>query len=135
MPRKSDWQSALRSYLAASARRPFVYGRHDCATFVGGAVEAMTGTDPVAAYRGRYTTARGALRVTRRAGFASHIDYFATLFADTARPGPGDIAVVEGEDGPAVGIVQGTSIYAVGWAGMGILPLNMRLRAFEVPHV
>ena len=36
-----DWESRLTAYITAVARDGFVYGRHDCALFAAGGVQAV----------------------------------------------------------------------------------------------
>ena len=68
MTRRPDWEDRLAAYLEPLRARPFSWGEHDCCTFGFGAVEAMTGEDRMAEFRGRYTTAIGSVRVLRREG-------------------------------------------------------------------
>jgi hypothetical protein len=62
MIRLSDWETKLVSYASGLRHEPFAWGTHDCCTFAAGAVEAMTGVDPMLEYRGKYTTALGSAR-------------------------------------------------------------------------
>ncbi len=64
--RRHDWQTRLDAYLRAAAATGFVWGETDCCMNAANAVRACTDFDPAAAFRGRYTTATGALRVLRR---------------------------------------------------------------------
>ena len=121
MTRHVDWRTRLTDYLASVARKPFEEGRRDCALFTGGGIEAMTGIDPFAEVRGRYTTTRGGLRIMRRMGFADHVAFLASLYPATDTPRAGDIAVFDTDDGPAVGLFQGQGIYAVTPHGVGIV--------------
>lgn len=41
--RLPEWEPSLDAVIAASRYVPFEYGRHDCATFVGACISAMTG--------------------------------------------------------------------------------------------
>ena len=68
MHRLPDWEERLAAYLEPLRTRPFEWGAHDCCTFTAGAVEAMTGVDPMPEFRGRYTTAIGSARALRRYG-------------------------------------------------------------------
>ena len=68
MTRYHDWEARLNDYLAAMRGQPFIYGALDCALFACGAVEAMTGVDPAAQYRGIYSTEKGAAKVLRKLG-------------------------------------------------------------------
>jgi hypothetical protein len=128
------WRNRLKSYASASAREPFAYGRHDCALFAAGAVEAMTGHDPAADWRGRYTTLLGGLRVIRKSGHDDHIAAAAAWFAEIppAKAQVGDLAVVAGDDGPALGVVAGPHVWVLRPDGLGTVPLTMAERAFRV---
>ena len=132
-PRHADWQPRLTDYLRAHHARPFAWGRWDCAIFVAGSVRAMTGRDPMRGLRGYRTLAEG-LRKARARGLEDHIAAVADRFPEIhpAFAGPGDIAVVPGEPGLALGLVQGAGIYVVGAQGLGLLQLTDATRAFRV---
>lgn len=132
--RHTDWFQRLTHYLADAAAKPFVEGEHDCALFLAGGVKAMTGVDYAAPYRGRYTTTRGGLRILRWDGFRDHL----ALAEHHLKPKPtaflnvGDGAVVETEEGPALGIVQGENIYVLTPLRLTLFPLALATRGFEV---
>ncbi|MFE3836065.1 DUF6950 family protein [Pseudogemmobacter sonorensis] len=131
--RTPGWQRRLAVYLGTVARSPFAFGSQDCALFAAGAVEAMTGTDLAASYRGRYTTLRGGLRIMRRDGFADHIAFFGHHLPDRdGPPQPGDLAVVPTDDGPALGVVQGDQIYVTSPGGLALVPLGDAPRFLRV---
>lgn len=132
--RRPDWKLRLNAYLADVVRRGFAPGEHDCALFAAGAVEAMTGRDLAAPYRGRYRTLRGGARILKAAGFASHIDLAAGHLAEihTSRAAPGDLAVIATDGGDALGVVQGESVYVLGASGMGLMAMSSAHRAFRV---
>lgn len=44
----------MQQFLLHSLSQPFAYGQRDCCLWVADAVEAMTGTDIAAPFRGRY---------------------------------------------------------------------------------
>lgn len=132
--RYPDWNSRLIAYLSTVVERPVQPGIHDCALFLAGAVEAQTGTDYAAPYRGRYTTIAGGMRILRKDGFDDHIALAAHHLPEIppAFAQPGDGAVVETPDGPALGLVQGERIYVVGPAGLLLLSRLHAIRAFGV---
>lgn len=143
--RKHDWRVALENYLLSVWREPFQWGRHDCALFAAGAVKAMTGEDPAADYRGRYTTLRGGLRLLKKNGFANHAELAEATFEEIRDPEGhpwvaaaqvGDIAAIKVDDDGlyALGIVQGSRIYVLrpGEAGIGTVDLLDAERAFRV---
>ncbi len=133
--RLPDWEVRLDAFIATGARVPFAPGRMDCALFAAGAVAAMTGTDPAAAFRGRYATLAAGRRALRRAGIASPEAAVTGLFAPVAPQDarPGDIALVPAEAGHALGVVQGELVYVRGPDGLGLVPLSRAARAWTVP--
>lgn len=134
--RLPDWQHRLQAWLQAATGQPMRYGHFDCGLFGAGAVEAQTGVDLAAPFRGRYTTFRGGIRVLRRAGYRDHVDLIARHLREihpiTALPG--DIAAVPDADGrPAVALVQGSAVYVLAPAGgFGFAPLTEIQRLFKV---
>lgn len=130
--RPTGWQARLGVWLASTARMPFAPGSHDCALFAAGAVQAITGVDLAADWRGRYRTLRGGVRVLRKAGYADHIALARAHFPATATPCAGDLAVITTPEGPALGVVQGVMIYAPASIGWGLEPRSAATEFFEV---
>lgn len=132
--RSRGWQKSLVAYLAQVRQAPFQPGKNDCALFAAGAVAAQTGQDYAAPYRGRYTTISGGLRVLRRDGFADHIALAAHHLPEKPPvfASPGDLAVVEVQDGPALGVVQGSLVYVLGPDGVRLIDAALIVRAFGV---
>jgi hypothetical protein len=60
--RLSDWEARLNDYISSKRGEAFAWGENDCCTFSAGAVEALTGVDPMTEYRGKYDTALGSAR-------------------------------------------------------------------------
>lgn len=136
MRRYSYWRTALADYLHRVSGEPFVPGRHDCALFAAGAVDAMTGEDFAADYRGRYKTLAGGYRLLKKRGFESHADLAASIFEEIhpSHAMVGDIAAVNGDGGIALGIVQGEGVYVLSPEGrIDTVPLLNAIRAFRVP--
>lgn len=50
--RRENWPEALHALVESRNAWPFAWGEHDCCAFAADAVEAMTGTDPIADLRG-----------------------------------------------------------------------------------
>lgn len=135
MTRLADWRARLTVYVSDCATKPYSLGSHDCALFAAGAVAAVTGTDPAAAWRGRYSTKAGGLRVLAKAGHADHIEATAALLEEIppAFAAAGDIAVIMDEDAGsmALGVVQGELVYVLRETGLGLLPRAAMRRAFR----
>lgn len=68
MTRRSTWEADLYAYIASVRDLPLMWGSHDCGLFFAGAVEAMTGFDPGAPFRGKYTTEMGAAKALAKFG-------------------------------------------------------------------
>lgn len=110
----------LTDFLRAAARRPFIWGRDDCAQFVAAWVEARRGANPGAGWC--YRSPIGAARILkRRGGMAAHFDGCLTPLGivRTDAPKRGDIAIVDTEQGEIAGIVLGASIACL--RGPGII--------------
>jgi hypothetical protein len=125
MRRVEGWRGRLAAYLAASAGRPFEWGRHDCALFAADCIEAMTGEDPAAAFRGRYRSLNGGLKALRKAGHADHVA-LATALLDEVAPAfaqAGDLAMIATPEGAAMGIVQGHRVYVLRPEGLATVDL------------
>lgn len=130
-----NWETRLALYITRVAREGFAWGRHDCALFAAGGVEAVTGTDPAAAWRGRYDSLAAGLRLIRAAGHADHIAAADVMFpaVPPAMVLPGDLAVVEAEDGaPALGIVEGQLIYVLRPDDLGLVTIEQASRLLGV---
>ncbi len=135
LQRLPDWRPRLRRYLKTCVGKPLVAGQHDCCLFGAGAIEAQTGVDLAADWRGRYTTFAAGYRILRKAGYADHIALIAAHLPEiqplAARAG--DIAIVPGEDGDAVGVIQGEAVYVLAPnSQLALVPMAPVLRLFRV---
>ncbi|MDB5658307.1 MAG: hypothetical protein JWS10_922 [Cypionkella sp.] len=132
--RYPDWKLRLIDYVGVCANLPFEYGQHDCALFAAGAVDAMTGIDLAADWRGQYSTLKSGLRAIKRAGYADHLAFASAHFEAIAIAfaAPGDLAVIDGPEGAVLGVVQGEGIYVLALSGLGTLPLTYARSAFRV---
>lgn len=74
-----DWPVRLTNYMRRCAGRAYEPGTHDCCTFAAGAIEAMTGIDPMASLRGAYATEEGFGEVLRAHGWRDLRDAVAAL--------------------------------------------------------
>lgn len=113
--RLPDWESRLAVYMRACRAREFEWGALDCALFIAGAVEAMTGVDPAAAYRGRYTTREGAAQALRNIGEGTLAKTIGALFTEcpTSHARRGDLVWHDG----AIGVCMGEQALFIGAEG------------------
>lgn len=133
--RTTGWKTRLLAYLSEVNNSTFEPGKHDCALFPAGAIAAMTGIDPASNWRDAYDTLAGGMRLMKKEGFDDHIGLVASLFDEIpiAQARVGDLAVVQGDFGPSLGVVQGEMIYVVGMSGCGLVDLITASKAFRVP--
>lgn len=117
--RLPDWEQRLAEYLASKANARFCWGREDCALFAAGAVLAVTGQDLAVPFRGRYRTARGAVRALKRFGAGAlestvdqHFERCAPAFVRR-----GDLVAIAGEGGHALGVAIGHHALFLGEEG------------------
>lgn len=66
--RLPDWEERLADFIAAGQTRAFEWGAWDCVLMATACAAAITGEDKAAAFRGAYTTRRGAARILRTLG-------------------------------------------------------------------
>lgn len=114
LERKEHWEVLLNDYFdSLFGVAVHVWGKMDCALFSAGAVEAMTGVDLMAEFRGRYSDEAGAMAVIRKAGYPnlaalldSRLPMQSRPFArrgDLVMDRAGNLAVVWGEVALAIG--------------------------------
>lgn len=135
-PRRPDWQPLLFAYLAEVTRRQLAPGEHDCALFAAGAVEAMTGVDPAAEWRGRYTSFKAGLKALKKTGVRDHIALVSIHFPPVAPAFAqvGDLGVIRlPAELPALGIFTGEHLGVLRDTGLGFVPRDMAREAWRVP--
>lgn len=128
----------LHDYIQSCARTPFQLGQHDCATFATGWVLAATDKDISQGLAGRYRTIAGGLRHVRKLGYADHVALIAAHLPErdsTSAAMPGDIVVLPGESGLALGICAGENAQMLSESGIVAVDMSEALRVFELTHV
>ena len=113
----------------------FVWGSADCLHFAAACAEMITGTDPAAALKRRYSSETGAKRVMVNEGWHTMGDVAASLLPEVpvAQACSGDWAHIEDEYGhDGLGVVCGHMIAVRSETGMGQMPLGQALRVFRV---
>ena len=131
MQRLADWEPRIAAYLDACADRPFAYGTHDCCLFAAGAIEALTGVDAGAPWRGRYKTEAGAARALKRRGFDSHDAAFTDLLGEPL----GALAAARGDivsDGANIGVMWVGGAWFVTDDGLQMQPAGTLQRCWKV---
>lgn len=143
LTRKPHW--ATRDFHAFLSRRceiPFAWGTNDCALFAADAIEAITGTDIAAAFRGKYSDQAGALATVKEVcGGVSVVDAAAWCAAqyeleELASPlmaQRGDLVVVRNGENEIAAVVGLTGqVAAMTESGWVQLPMTDVLGAWRV---
>lgn len=133
MDRLPDWPARLVEFVEARHARAFSWGESDCCLFVSDGVEAITGADPAARWRGLYSSEKGARRVLRDnggvVGLAS-LAFGAPVVAALA--GRGDVVLIDTPAGEALALCVGSLIAAQGLDGLEFHPIGAAKAAWKV---
>lgn len=117
-----DWENRLHECIRGRYGLGPEWGSNDCMTWAADCVLAQTGVDPLKRYRGKYKTARGALRALLRFdGVTQPIELMDKLWGPRVHISQaklGDLVVTTlGEPfemGPTVGLCYGARSLFVG---------------------
>jgi hypothetical protein len=144
-PRLAGWEAALEHVLAFHQSEPFAWGRSDCIVQIADAEKAMTGHDRMGEVRGSYTSAAGATRARRAAGYRSLPAMLAANFEECppALARRGDCGLVRVQHGKRTELaavlvvgafVQGKAVpaYAGADSGRVFLPRSRLVKAYRI---
>lgn len=134
-PKLPDWRDRLNDLIRDRQGMAPDWGTNDCLSWACDAIEAQTGVDYFAAYRGKYTTAKGALRSLKRFdGIVMPIEFMDKHWGrrhHISEAQFGDIVVVSGQSfpydmGPSAGVCYGVRSLFVGTGehGDGLVRLD-----------
>lgn len=136
-PRGHDWPERLEAFIQSRRRLPFAWGSHDCTSFAADAAIELIGVDPMAPWRGTYTTEDEAEAILAKGGGLE-----ALMVQGAATAGipecernflqRGDIALVEVGNQRAVGIVMAGKVAVPGPDGVHFVPPSMIVRAWAI---
>lgn len=132
--RLPDWEARLGAFLRENRKRPFEWGKFDCALFAASAAQAVIGEDRAADFREQYRDREGAARALREIGEGTLLATYQARFDEKpvkfARRG--DLVW----DGERIGVCNGDHALFVGQEGEreGLIRFDMRdmKRAFDV---
>lgn len=135
--RFEDWPARLMAAIDAASKKPFQWGENDCMLFGADIVLAMTGHDYMAAYRGKYLTSGGAMRMLRFYGYAS---IYEAVSAGLGEPlgsvffaQRGDVVLYGDKEWKhGMGICMGEDIAAMAKDGLTYLPMPMAAVAWRI---
>lgn len=66
--RLSDWEMQLSEYVLSKKSQPFEYGVNDCCLFAAGAVEVITGENPIPEFIGAYDSLKTSIKALKTIG-------------------------------------------------------------------
>lgn len=135
--RLPDAAARLQRLVSSRLRRSFAWGVHDCALWVADAAQAVTGQDPAADFRGRYSTEAGATRLLmRKLGGYLGDDMLGAIVAQRLGPEispamaqPGDAGLTEQAGRPMLAVCVGSQWLAPGPEGLE--PVDAPSRAWS----
>ncbi|TPK19188.1 hypothetical protein [Mesorhizobium sp. B2-5-12] len=136
LTRLPDWDRRLARLVSSITDAPGVWGESDCLLTAAAGIEAITGEDIMAPWRGRYTTEVGAARLMRKEGCENVEDVLGKFFGlptiGRLLARRGDVAVVEQGGVLCAGFVCDRGFLARTETGRTFLPQTAIKTAFRV---
>lgn len=123
--------NTIRSYES----KPFKWGSNDCALFVADVLKQTTGKDYAKDFRGKYKSKTGASKALKKFGKGSLKKTMLHFFGKPINVNfakRGDVAYLESENGPTVGIVVDHRVALVGPDGVVYNPLKNCSMAWSI---
>lgn len=129
--RYPDWPVRLNEYIIKAEKLEFKLGTHDCCTFAAGAIEAITGEDPMTELRDHYDDWAGSEDGLDEASYEVLYKTLTKLLGKAIigqKGQKGDLAFYEG----SCGIVLGRYAIFLGENGCVYVPISRVQRAFRI---
>lgn len=135
-PRLPGWPERLAEFFAARQAQPFAWGAQDCVSLAADAALAITGRDPLAAYRGRYASEDEAYRLVGEEGLVAFVGRLMAEFGapecEVREAQRGDWAMVSVGNQFCTGVVIGGFVAAPGARRIAHVPLRRAVAAWAV---
>jgi hypothetical protein len=143
LTRKPNWDTdAFDKFLLSRATAPFAWGSNDCALFAADAIEAITGMDIAADFRGLYRDEASAWKAIRKVCKGTTVEdaavYCAEKFGLREWQYPlmarrGDLVVLPESGSIIAGVVHlnGRHLISVGEDGLKRFPITQVKRAWH----
>lgn len=132
--RVDDWEQRLEEALEGARDRPFVLGAHDCCRFAAACVDAITGSEHLAALARQYTDDASAKRfLVRQGGMRAAVTGFlGEPIESWARARRGDVCLVPTEGMDGVGICVGPYIAVAAERGLSLYPISAAMAVWVI---
>ena len=131
--RRDNWPNLLAQFIEQRRDQPFAWGVNDCCTFAADWVQLCTGVDYAQAWRGRYVSGLGAVRVLDDAGgVEALLDALGLQRVAPQQAGRGDIVAQQAGRGVTLGICLGVTTAFVAEAGLVFGPLSSVETAWRI---
>ena len=137
--RLKDWEKLMDAAIAARVTQTFKRGLTDCIMTIADIVQAGTGVDFAADYRGRYTDDLGAFRIITEGGgdlgkmIAGRMESLGWREIKPNFAHRGDVAFIyRGKLDQALGIFTGAGILTPDKVGLKTIPRTEALRAWRI---
>lgn len=130
MERITTWEQALSDYIESKRSEPFEYGVNDCCLFAAGAVEVMTGVDPMPEFRGQYDSLLSSAKALKSIGEGTLEATIDAKFPEVeiGRAQRGDLALFD----DSIGVVAGSFAWFVSDDGLERIPRSMWQKTWSV---
>lgn len=129
MIRLENWPSLLTEFIESRREMPFLWGTSDCCLFAADAVQAITGTDFAAQWRGTYSDARGALAHIEAAGGVPALVPFEEIEPGYAQRG--DVVMLDMDGRDVLAVHLGNVIAGQGPEGVTFVLNNAAVKAWR----
>lgn len=135
--RVDNWLVEYHNTINVIRLNPFQWGNGDCLYGLAVPVlKAMTGNDYFAKYADKYKTAKGAIKIMRKAGFETLADLVASELQEIhpSRCTIGDIVAIPTDDefGFSIGVANGERVFVMQETGLATRDLLESKRAFRI---
>lgn len=131
--RRDNWPKLLAQFIEARRAQPFAWGSNDCCIFAADWVEICTGEDYAKSWRGRYSSAIGAVRFLDQAGgLEALVDALGLQRVAPQLAGRGDIIAQEAGRGVTLGICLGVTTAFAAKTGLVFGPITNVETAWKI---
>lgn len=134
--RLPDWPERLAGFFADRQDQPFGWGTQDCVSFASDAAMALTGHDPLVAYRGQYATEDEAAAIIGDGDLKRFVAQLMAEFGASECPvvfaQRGDWAMVQIGNQLVTGVVAGEHVAAPGQRRLAFVPLSRAVMAWAI---